>query len=76
MLERLQKIVNEMTGSTEIVLTSKTKLQDERLGFSSFAMVQMICAIEDEFDVEIPNAQIAKFKTVGDVEKFLQKNVK
>lgn len=34
----------------------------------------MVCAIEDEFDIEIPNSAIKKFKTVKDVIKFIEKN--
>ena len=71
MLERLQKIFVDLTGRTDIVITPKTSVKDYNI--SSFAMVQLVCAIEDEFDVEIPNSQIRKFKTVKDVMKFLEK---
>ena len=74
MLERLQKIFNETTGRTDIVITPKTKLNNKEYNFSSFAIIQLICAIEDEFDIDIPNAEIKKFKTVNDIIKFLEKN--
>lgn len=74
MLERLQKIFNETTGRTDIVITPKTKLNNKEYNFSSFAIIQLICAIEDEFDIEIPNAKIKKFRTVSDIIKFLEKN--
>lgn len=74
MLERLQKIFNNITGREDIVITPKTKINNKEYNFSSFALIQLICAIEDEFDVEIPNSKIKKFKTVGDVIEFLEKN--
>lgn len=76
MLERLQNIFNELTGRTDIIITPKTKLNDKEFNFSSFAIIQLICAIEDEFDIEIPNSAIKKFKTVKDVLAFIEAETK
>lgn len=76
MLERLQNIFNELTGSTDIIITPKTKLNNKEFNFSSFAIIQLICAIEDEFDIEIPNSAIKKFKTVKDVLAFIEAETK
>ena len=73
MVKRIEKIFIEVTGIADVDFTEKTRL-DKGLNVSSLAMIQMICAIEDEFDVEIPNSAIKKFKTVKDVIKFLEKN--
>ena len=75
MLERLQNIFNNITGREDIVITPKTKLNNKEYNFSSFALIQLVCAIEDEFDVEIPNSKIKKFKTVQDVIDFIEENV-
>ena len=72
MLERLQNIFNNITGREDIVITPKTKLNNKEYNFSSFALIQLICAIEDEFDIEIPNSAIRKFKTVKDVLAFIE----
>lgn len=72
MLERLQNIINEISGRDDIVITPKSKINNKEYNFSSFALIQLICAIEDEFDVEIPNSQIKKFKTVNDVISFIE----
>ncbi len=74
MLARLQKIFNDIIGRDDIIITDKTKLNNEEYNFSSFALIQLICAIEDEFDIEIPNSAIKKFKTVKDVITFIEKN--
>ena len=74
MLEKLEKIFREITGATDIELTEKTKIK-KISAVSSLTMVQLICAIEDEFDIEIPNSQIKKFKTVKDVISFIESEI-
>ena len=73
MVKRIEKIFTEVTGITDVEFTEKTRI-DKTLNVSSLAKIQLICAIEDEFDIEIPNSQIKKFKTVKDVIKFIEKN--
>lgn len=73
MIQRLQKILIDLTGREDIVLTPKTRI-DKDMGLSSLSVVGLICAVEDEFDVEISNSAIRSFKTVGDVLKYLEKN--
>ena len=63
MLEKLEKIFGEVTGVADIELTEKTKIK-KIANVSSLTMVQLICSIEEEFDIEIPNSQIKKFKTI------------
>ena len=74
MLEKIQRIFNDIIATDNVVITEKTKLNREVYNLSSFALIQLICAIEDEFDIEIPNSEIKKFKTVKDVIKFIEKN--
>lgn len=73
MVKKIEKIFSEVTGLTDLNFTEKTRL-DKTVNVSSLAMIQLVCAIEDEFDVEIPNSAIKKFKTVKDVIKFIEKN--
>ncbi len=74
MLSRVEKVFHEVTGRTDVKLTEKTKI-DKNLGVSSLGIVQIICGLEDEFDIEIPNSVIKKLKTVGDVVKYLEENL-
>lgn len=73
MLTELQKLFNDVVGREDIELTQKTKLKD--LPLSSLGLVQLICAMEDEYDIEISNADMKKFKTVKDVVEYLEKTV-
>lgn len=71
MLTELQKLFNDVVGREDIELTLKTKMKD--LPLSSLGLVQLICAIEDEYDIEISNADMKKFKTVKDVVEYLER---
>ena len=71
MLTELQNIFNDVVGRKDIKLTPKTKLKD--LPLSSLGLVQLICALEDEYDIEISNADLKSFKYVKDVVEYLKK---
>lgn len=73
MLNELQKLFNDVVGREDIELTQKTKMKD--LPLSSLGLVQLICAIEDEYDIEVSNADMKGFKTVKDVVEYLEKTV-
>ena len=74
MLEELKKIYCDLTGNTDVEITPSTRLDGSELALSSYGKVQLICAIEDHFGIEIPNAKIRSFRTVRDVIRFLKKN--
>lgn len=73
MVKRIEKVFSEVTGLTDLDFTEKTRL-DKAYDFSSLSLIQLICGIEDEFDIEIPNSEIKKFKTVKDVINYIEKN--
>lgn len=74
MLEKLNDMFRSFTGRDDIVLTMDTEITAS-LGMSSFGIVQLICALEDEFDIEISNSEIKNFKKVSDIVDFLNKKV-
>ncbi len=74
MFERILKVFTEVTGVENPDITPKTKI-NKIPELSSLGVVQLICGLEDEFDIEIPNTVLKKFKTVGDVAKFIEKNI-
>ena len=72
MIKRIEEIFSQITGLTDLNFTEKTRLTKD-FDISSLAIIQLVCAIEDEFDIEIPNSQIKKFKTVKDIISFIEK---
>ncbi len=48
----------------------------EDLGADSLDIMDLIMTMEEEFDIEIPDEEAEKLKTVGDVESYMKsKNV-
>ena len=58
MLERIQHIFNRVTNITDFVITPNTRLNKKEIDISSFTLIQLFCELEDEFDIEISNADI------------------
>ncbi len=71
MFDKLQELYNEISGREDIKLDPQMKLKD--LELSSLGLVQLICAIEDEFDIEISNKDLKSFKSVKNVVDYLEK---
>lgn len=71
MLEKLTQIIRENTGNYELVINEETILLAD-LGLNSLDLLNLVCIVEDEFDIEIPDRVVWQFKTVGDVIKFIE----
>lgn len=71
MLDRLTKIIREHAGDKSITIDENTILIAD-LGLSSLDLVNLAVAVEDDFDIEIPDRMIKTFKTVGDVMRFIE----
>lgn len=74
MLEQLQEIYNAVSGREDRVLSPKDKIKS--LELSSLGLIQLVCEIEDRFDVTISNQEILSFKTVKNVVECMEKKVK
>ena len=70
MLERLASLVYEQTDDHSVEITRDTVLLAD-LGMNSFDLVSLVCVVEDEFGVEIPDRIIGSLKTVGDVLDYI-----
>ena len=64
---------SEVLCRDDLNFTKSTKL-DEYFRFTSLSFIYLVAALEEEFEVEFPNSALNKFKTVGDIVKFLEKN--
>lgn len=71
MLEKLTDIIQEYKADKSIVVTVDTVIKED-LDLSSFDLIQLACAVEDEFDIEIPDRAIKDFKTIADVISFIE----
>jgi acyl carrier protein len=71
MLEKLREIIAEQLSvdESEIDLTSNFK---EDLGADSLDLFELVMALEEEYDVEIPSEELENIATVEDVIEYLK----
>lgn len=73
-LEKMKQILSEQLDADIDSITPKTDIADD-LGADSLDVVEMLMAIEDEFDIEIPDDKVESLKTVGQVVDYIQENM-
>ena len=66
-----KELISEQLDVKADDITEASNIQDD-LGADSLDVVDLVMALEDEFDVEIPEDQVENFKTVGDIVKFFE----
>ena len=71
MLEKIKEITADSLGADVNTLTAETSFK-EVLGADSLDLFEMVMALEEEFEVEIPTEDLENIKTIGDVEAYLQ----
>ena len=74
MFERIQEIIADKLGIDVEEITSDAAFVED-LNADSLDIVELIMALEDELDMEIPDDEAEKFVTVGDVVKFIKAHV-
>jgi len=72
--EKIKEILAAKLDVDAEEMSLDTKIADD-LGADSLDVVELLMAIEDEFDVEIPDEEIEKLKTIGDVVDYIQNNM-
>ena len=74
-LEKVKGIIVEQLGVAEASVTMEASFIDD-LGADSLDIVELVMALEEEFDIEIPDADAEKVATVADVVDYIKENVK
>lgn len=70
-LEKIKKIIVEQLGVEESVITLETSFQED-LDADSLDLFQIIMELEEEFDIQIEDAE--GIKTVADAVKFIEEH--
>lgn len=73
MFEKIKGIIAEQLGVEEESITMESSFIDD-LGADSLDIVELIMALEEEFDMEIPDEEAEKIVTVGDVVEYIKNN--
>jgi acyl carrier protein len=67
-------IVEQLDVQAEQVTEEASFIED--LGADSLDTVELVMALEEHFDIEIPDEDAEKIKTVRDAVSYIDKNVK
>ncbi len=72
--ERLIEIIAKQLGVDEDSVTPDASFMED-LGADSLDTVELVMALEEEFDLEIPDGDAEKIQTVQDALTYLNENV-
>lgn len=72
--EKIKKIICEQLNVSEDDVVSEASFVDD-LGADSLDQVELIMAMEEEFDVSIPDEDAEKIATVKDAIDYIQKTI-
>lgn len=71
--EKVKKIIVEQLGVEEDEVNIDSSFIDD-LGADSLDIVELIMALEEEFDIEIPDSEAEKISTVSDAVEYIKNN--
>lgn len=74
-LEKVKAILSEQFDVEEDSITPDTNLSED-LEAESLDVVDLLMSIEDEFEIEVPDEEIENIKTVDQLVKYIEANMK
>jgi acyl carrier protein len=69
--DRVKKIIVDQLGVDEAEVTMEASITDD-LGADSLDQVELVMAFETEFNIDIPDEEAEKIKTVGDAVRKIE----
>lgn len=72
-IDKVKSIIIEQLGVEEAEVKMEASFVDD-LGADSLDIVELVMALEEEFDLEIPDEDAEKIRTVGDSVKYIQEH--
>lgn len=73
-LDSLKKLIAEQLGVESDQITTDSHFQDD-LNADPLSLADLVVSIEEEFKIKIPQEELIKFNTVGDIVNFLTDNM-
>jgi acyl carrier protein len=74
-VEKVKQIISEQLGVEEAEVTPSASFTDD-LGADSLDQVELVMALEENFDIEIPDDAAEKIRTVQDAIDYIDKRSK
>lgn len=75
MLEQLQQVFRKVFQQKDLIITTNTSAKDIKM-WDSLTHLELISAIEDEFNIQFLFSEVMEFNTVGDMIDVIKKKVK
>ena len=75
MFEKIAAMIADQLGIDASTIQPESRLIED-LKADSLDVVDMLMSLEDEFDVEIPDEEIERIRTVGELVALIEENVK
>jgi len=72
--DRMAALIVEQLGVSKDAISPQASFVDD-LGADSLDIVELVMAMEEEFDVEIPDEDVERMQTIGDVIDYLKERV-
>jgi acyl carrier protein len=73
--DKVKQIISEQLGVDESEVTPSASFVDD-LGADSLDQVELVMALEEAFDLEIPDEDAEKIRTVKDAVDYIEKHAK
>ena len=71
MLEKFSEMISQQLYCDASVITAETSFKDD-LGADSLDLFELVMALEDEYNIEIPAEDLTDLTTVGAVMDYLK----
>ena len=71
--EKVRDIICEQFEADPDAVTPETLLAED-LDADSLDMVDLVMTFEDEFQIEVPEEELARIKTVGDIVQYIEEH--
>ena len=71
MLEEMKEMIAEQLNCEESSITETTSFKDD-LGADALDLFELVMALEEKYEVEIPSEELAELTTVGAVMEYLK----
>ena len=72
--EKIKNIIVEQLQVSDTAITEEASFIDD-LGADSLDIVELIMALEEKFDIEIPDEDAEKVSTVKDVVEYIKEHI-
>jgi acyl carrier protein len=72
---KVKQIISEQLGVDEDEVTTTASFVDD-LGADSLDQVELVMALEEKFEIEIPDDDAEKLRTVQDAIDYIEKHAK